>query len=253
MRFLRNNQLLAVVIPFYNEGPRIIEFAARLRDTFRGAHVCLYFIDDCSTDGFSPSLVPSVDTDGPDLVVFRNDQNLGHGPSVLRGLAFALNNGAHYLLTLDGDGNVDETEFMDGLNGLPSEGWDVVVFNRINRSQEWFRVVTTYGARMLVFLKAGRLVPDANTPFRLYRRSSLLEILDGVGDRSKVPNLLSSIVMVQRGMAVINREISENLHGQNTSGVTWGTQSRWRPSTRFLRFVMSAVSEIFRFRDNVRR
>jgi len=83
-----------VVIPAYNEAQTIADVAQRVLVQ----QLPLVVVDDASVDGTAERLV------GLDVTVLRNEQNLGKGGSLWRGMQYAMELGAEAIITLDGDG-----------------------------------------------------------------------------------------------------------------------------------------------------
>lgn len=250
MNFMSPNKgFLGIVIPFYNEGPNLNAFARRLQRAFEGWNAVIYFVDDCSDDGFSPESGSSPGTSELDQVVIRNKQNQGHGPSVMKGIQIALTDGAEFVMTLDGDGNLDEVSLRESMDSLPPSGWDICIFSRSERNQEWFRRLVSKLLRALLFVKAGGTLPDANSPFRLYRRWVASMVIDSVGAKPRVPNVVSSILLLRNNVSIVHRVVRELNQGQISTGVTWQSRSKFLPSRRFIAFCLAALREVLIFRS----
>ena len=83
-----------VVIPAYNEAETVRDVATRARQHCTNVIV----VDDGSTDGTSRAVA------GLDVMVLRNEENLGKAGSLARGFEHALAHGAVDVITLDADG-----------------------------------------------------------------------------------------------------------------------------------------------------
>lgn len=243
----KSDRPVAVVIPFYNEGRPLEDFSLRLQDAFAGSYVHFYFINDCSTDGYHPAQVAPELTKTVKQTVIVNSKNIGHGPSVVKGLRRAVAEGASFVLTVDGDGNFDEIDLARKIRSLPKTRWEVVLFDRTGRKQEWFRVFASWFSRLVVVIKAGSSPPDANTPFRLYTHQSATAVLSLLPDTARTPNLLASIVLRRLKVPVVHESVREVARGNTASGVTWGGGAKQLPSRKFIVFCAKSLLEIVKF------
>src|SRR5438128_8097332 len=92
---------IAVVIPCYRVGPRVLDVIARI-----GPEVArIYCVDDKCPDG-SGTLVQERCRDDRVEVLF-NEHNLGVGAATIAGYRRAIADGARVIVKLDGDGQMD--------------------------------------------------------------------------------------------------------------------------------------------------
>src|SRR5580658_9913661 len=82
-------------IPVYNNARTIADVAQRCRREIERVIV----IDDGSTDADLTELLKPMD-----VTVIRHPKNLGKGEALKTAFRHAMENGAQYLITLDGDG-----------------------------------------------------------------------------------------------------------------------------------------------------
>jgi hypothetical protein len=119
---------------------------------------------------------------------------------------------------------------------------------RVKRLEPWFRKPVSIATRLLVFVKTGNWPQDANTPFRAYSRSALVEILEHVPEGSAVPNLHVSVA--SRNLPEVKilplHVVSLARRGRTSTGSTWGRASALFPNRRFIRFCMQAAREWLR-------
>ena len=83
-----------VVVPAYNEGATVRDVVGRILKFCQKVIV----VDDASTDATAQEVA-----DLP-ITLLRNEQNLGKGRSLWKGIQTALESGAEAVLTLDADG-----------------------------------------------------------------------------------------------------------------------------------------------------
>jgi GT2 family glycosyltransferase len=99
--------MISIVIPVHNRKKFTRECLNALRHQTRPAD-CLIVVDDGSTDGTSEML----EDDFPEVVIIKGDGNLYWTAAINRGIAYALNRGCQYILTLNND-TVASPEFVE--------------------------------------------------------------------------------------------------------------------------------------------
>jgi hypothetical protein len=108
--------------------------------------------------------------------------------------------------------------------------------------------LVTLTVRILVSFKCKKLPTDANTPFRAYRVKNLVQILGTIPEDVMVPNLLISTVCRSWGLNISEVQIeSIPRRGSNPNGSTWGKTAKAIPSSRFIKFCISAASQWIHF------
>jgi len=118
---------LSVVIPAYNEEKRLGATLERLAEFFAGTEyeAEVIVVDDGSSDG-TFDLARSFEPKFSNLRVIRNEQNLGKGGAVKRGMLSA--NG-EFRLFYDADGSTPIEEVENAWRYL-EDGYDVVIGSR---------------------------------------------------------------------------------------------------------------------------
>ena len=200
-------ETLYIVAPAYNEAENIECFVSEWHpviEHFGGPESKLVVIDDGSTDdtylqlskleGLFPQLHPVT------------KENSGHGPTVLYGYRFALDNGAAFIFQTDTDGQTNPDEFSEFWD--LRHNYDAIIGNRSQRGDGFGRVVVSRVVCLLVKLFFGVSIPDANTPFRLMRASYLERILPFIPKDYNVPNIILSALGPALGEKVCFKEIS---------------------------------------------
>src|SRR4051812_45350348 len=107
---------LSLVIPVYNEAPHLAAWCEKLLGRDFGVSVEHVFVDDCSTDG-SFDILQRFGGDRR-VRLFRQDQNLGKGAAVRRGIqesrgSIVLMQDADYEYSLDDVATVIEPILRD--------------------------------------------------------------------------------------------------------------------------------------------
>jgi len=165
---------LSIVIPAYNEEPRLPATLRRIYSHLArtGYSAEVVVVDDGSSDG-TAGCVCALAEKFPTLSLARNPGNRGKGYSVRHGVLRS--RGRHILFT-DADLSTPIEE-ADRLLALLEQGWDVVVGSRdldlrlLKRPQPWFRRRAGQVFHRLVWLLFQLPVKDTQCGFKLFRRS----------------------------------------------------------------------------------
>ncbi len=99
---------LWIVIAAFNEKKTITKTVTQVLQHVKNVVV----VDDCSHDNTSQLAVAA------GAHVLRHPVNLGQGGALQTGIAYALQNGAEYIVTFDADGQHDATEILPMLSAL---------------------------------------------------------------------------------------------------------------------------------------
>lgn len=151
---------VAVIIPAYNEAATIANIVHRA-SRFSGLVIV---VNDGSWDSTARVLEKSA------AVILSNPTNLGKGESLLRGARFALEQGAAYIITLDGDGQ-HRPEDIQLLLDKSGENPDAIIIaarlhNRFRAPP--LRRFANGIADFWISWAAGYRIRDSQSGFRLY-------------------------------------------------------------------------------------
>lgn len=157
-----------VVIPAFNE-------AGTIRQVVSGCmpHVDrVIVVDDGSTDATLEQLADL------DVVSIRHPANLGKAASLQRGFHEALESGADWVVTLDGDGQHDPDEIPRLLQAATDHPDTLIIAARLKQREQapWLRRFANRFADFWVSWAAGYPVIDSQSGFRLYPASLLRAI-----------------------------------------------------------------------------
>jgi hypothetical protein len=107
---------------------------------------------------------------------------------------------------------------------------DLVLGYRTGRSAAVSRRVITWIAGFTVRLLFGRRVYDANTPFRLYRRTALAQILPMVPPDAFAPNVILTGLALRTGLRVVEVPVPHHNRRAGTSSIV--RFRLWRAAAR---------------------
>lgn len=148
---------VAVVIPCFNEAEEISQLVHQVKQIVPQ----IFVINDGSTDA-TAALAEQAGAD-----VFSNDQRLGKGASMLRGLKIALARGYDWALLMDGDGQHSPSDIV---NFLQAEGgYPLVIGNRMHDQKDmpWLRKNVNRLMSDMISKLAGCDLPDTQCGYRL--------------------------------------------------------------------------------------
>ena len=188
---------LYIVIPAYNEEANIEAVAREWHTVVQrtGPESRLVIVDDGSRDG-TLDILRGLQGELPQLLPLTKP-NAGHGPTLLFGYRYALEQGADYVFQTDSDGQTLPEEFWPFWEGRHQYDWQIGF--RKHRQDGWSRVMVTKTLRLVVFLSFGVWVTDANTPFRLMSAATLGPHLAQVPEGYNLTNVLLSVLNKKSG------------------------------------------------------
>jgi glycosyltransferase involved in cell wall biosynthesis len=205
---------LSVVMPVYNEASVLSsvldDIATHVLDAVPDSE--LVVVDDNSSDR-SPQLLAETHANDPRVRILTNVTNRGHGPSVRRGIDEST---GEWILHLDSDGQFDLTDFAR-LWALADDN-DLVLGVRSERNDPFHRLVLTRATRALASALARHRVRDANTPFRLVRRTLFDHLRPAIPPDTFAPAIAVVIGAYRSGARVTDVEVTHlaRPHGQST-------------------------------------
>jgi glycosyltransferase involved in cell wall biosynthesis len=238
-------------MPVYNEASIIGEFLNDIYSEFNSYAGEIIVIDDFSNDT-TPEVLKRVSqelkSNSLNLNVTRNKINMGHGPTTIKALAKALEYNVDYVISVDGDAQFLSSDLKKGLEYFIKTGSDVFEGVRAERQEFWFRNLTSLITRLIVFLKCKKLPIDANTPFRIYRADTLLNLLAFLPKNSLIPNIFFSIKSRRLKLCISEYAVKCLPHnGSKNVGTTWNSNSKFVPSLKFMIFCSKAFLQLYNF------
>lgn len=182
------NETLYIVIPAYNEEENIAKVLDQWLPVlnFAGSESRLVIINDGSKD-HTGAIIERYAEQHPQVIPITKP-NSGHGSTCYFGYAYALDHGADWVFQTDSDGQTLSEEFEAFWN-LRNQ-YDILVGHREKRQDGWSRVFVTRVLRLTLLCIFGVWIIDANTPFRLMKRSLLSDYLNRISPTNTLPNVL---------------------------------------------------------------
>lgn len=239
--------ITVLAMPCFNEADGIEEFLNDLLRELDNKVDYFVVLNDSSSDT-TLDVLRHYSERVPKLRYLSNSQNLGHGPSFVNAIKYALSLDPTIIITVDGDGQFEAREISEALQDFMGKDFDILEGVRINRTDPIFRKVVTYVLRLLVWVRARNRPLDSNTPFRIYRVGALKSLIEQIPDGSLIPNLRISILTRKNKFRYIEKRVqSLSRRGVSSSGSTWKARWAWIPSKRFIHFCRTALIELWKF------
>lgn len=238
---------LVVCMPAFNEAESILDYLTEINAQLKGLNSKLLVVDDCSTDGTSNVLsnAPS----GLELIIFRNEKNLGHGPTTLIALLRSLELKPRLVCSTDGDGHFSGQTIRKLFDLMENSKYDIAEGVRRNRNEPRFRKATTIFSRFLLTKLSGVMVRDANTPLRIYRSEKLKWIISQIPSDSLTPNLKISMLSRISSLMIAQEECEWRPRmGINPQGTTWRSRVSFLPTRAFAWFCIKSTIDVLSFR-----
>jgi dolichol-phosphate mannosyltransferase len=227
-----------ISLPVYNEEQSIKNLIEEIQALQYFKKIII--INDCSTDKTNEYL-QEIKCD--ELIVISNKINLGHGPSTLVGMKYATNLDCDVIVTADGDGHYRVVDLKLLSEKIFDLDLDIIEGIRTQRTDPWFRKLTSLVTRSLVRIRSKTHVEDANTPIRAYRHDVLKVILSKVpSPYYPIPNLFISATSRKMNFRISGFHIPTSQRNTVSElGVTWQQKFRTLPSKNYIKFCLEAV------------
>ncbi len=185
---------LFVVLPAYNESENIERVVKDWHSVVSnvGPESRLLVVDDGSKDN-TFELLQTLQDRYPQLIGITKP-NSGHGATVLYAYKYAIQNGADYVFQTDNDGQTLTEEFYPFWE--ERKQYSAIIGHRNHREDGFSRVFVTKTLKLVIKLVFGVTVTDANTPFRLMNRNTLVKYLPQIPKDFNLSNVILSVLLV---------------------------------------------------------
>ncbi|MBP8968541.1 MAG: glycosyltransferase family 2 protein [Lachnospiraceae bacterium] len=179
---------LYIIIPAYNEEENIINVVKSWYPILEKASKDskLVIINDGSKDN-TQKILDSIKNNYPNLVVIEKE-NGGHGSAVYAGYKYGVDNHADFIFQTDSDMQTLSSEF--DLFWEKRNNFTAVFGYRPTRGDGHDRAFVEKIVCLIVRLFFHTEVPDANAPFRLFKRETLEKYLKLIDPDYFLPNII---------------------------------------------------------------
>jgi len=209
-----NEYDLSIIIPVYNESENIERV---LRDwdnelTKFEIKYCFIIVNDGSKDN-SVEIIRSLNYD----IILLKKHNSGHGRSIRLGYDFSVNHvKSNYILQIDSDGQCEPKYFKFFWENRFEN--DFVLGIRKNRGDGFFRKLTSKTSLYLTSTLTSLNLKDPNTPYRLFKYSTLKNVLPLINESFDIHNIAITYVILNNKYKFKTVEISfpDRIGGENS-------------------------------------
>lgn len=158
---------LCAVVPSYNPGDALLGVLAGLARHIPVADILV--VDDGSTDGSGGRAAAG------GYIVLRHEQNQGKGLALRTGFRAALVRDAHWVLTIDADGQHDPDELPNFVAAAGTGQHQLLVGSRMGdvRSMPRLRRFANRATSTIISVLAGQRIEDSQSGYRLIAASVL--------------------------------------------------------------------------------
>jgi glycosyltransferase involved in cell wall biosynthesis len=165
-------QMVAVVLPAYNEAAVIGTVLGNIPDRIGACTVTSIVVDDGSSDETGAIARRA------GACVLRHIANLGVGAATITGLRAAMEHNADMIVTIDADGQHDPAEIGRLVQSAIDGHFDVVIGSRIMNSggMPLSRVAANLLLNLLTFVVYGKIVEDSQSGFKVFSRNALRQM-----------------------------------------------------------------------------
>jgi dolichol-phosphate mannosyltransferase len=199
---------LYIVIPAYNEEENISklidEWYPIVKRHNGNNRSRLLIVDDGSRDKTADIVKDKLK--GRPLLELLQKKNGGHGSALITGYRYAISKKPDFIFQTDSDRQTLPSEF-EGFWRWRKK-YEAIIGKRSQRQDGSSRVFASNILRLLIFFIFRRNVPDANTPYRLMRRSALREALSYLDRDESIPNVMISIVFAKERRRILYKRIT---------------------------------------------
>lgn len=143
--------------------------------------------------------------------------NSGHGPTLIYGYKYAIDNGADYIFQTDSDGQTNPNEFEAFWNLRNT--YDAILGNRTVRGDGKSRAFVEHTVCFLLKLFFGVKVPDANAPFRLMKTSTVNKYISRLPENYNLPNIMLTTYFSYYKENICFKEISFKPREKGTNSI----------------------------------
>jgi len=168
----------SIVIPAYNEEDNLEKVLEDCLGAF-GLEAEIIVVNDASTDKTHDIIQNSFT--GVNIKEITNAENLGHAKSLLKGLMAATK---EKILYIDADGQI-KPDAMD---------FNFISGYRVHRQDKFFRKVVSFILKMIIWIRHGYYIRDANCPFKIIDKRDLYYLLSHLPNDCVVPTICLSIL-----------------------------------------------------------
>lgn len=216
---------LTIVTPAFNEALSLPALTTEWTSLLNAAGISFIWriYDDGSKDETAKTIA-DLAARHPELCAIHQS-NQGHGPTILRGYDEAR---TAWVFQLDADGEMPPEYFLPLWQ--QREAYDLLLGVRQVRTSNMARRALSFGARKALAVFFGASVADANTPYRLMRRSACAPLWSIIPRQTFAPNVILSGLAMRHQLRILEVPIvwRARTAGQSTLKIRRLLKIAWR-------------------------
>jgi glycosyltransferase involved in cell wall biosynthesis len=211
----KEEPLLTVVVPIYNEADSLAAFLPRLIPYCRTRNWNLILVNDGSRDGSGAILARSEKP--PRVQIVQHKLNRGYGGALKSGIAAAR---TPWVVTIDGDGQ-HRMEDIDRLLAYALEQDADLVVGRRSRhpGANWYRELGKWLIRRFTEILMPLPIHDLNSGFKLYRAERARRYLPLCPDSMAFSDVIT-LIFIHQGGLVLEYPVSVEPRAQGMSTIS---------------------------------
>ncbi len=166
----KNQSLLSIIVPVYNEEGNIELLTKAIEDALKEYRYEIIYIDDFSTDN-TRNVVK--DMKNPNVVLIEMKKNYGQSSALLAGIDYAKGD---YIITMDGDLQNDPSDIPMMLDKLKKEDLDVVTGIRDKRKDSLIRTFPSKIANSIIRKTTKLDIKDHGCALKVFTKETAKEL-----------------------------------------------------------------------------
>lgn len=154
---------LYLVIPAFNEGPRIRKLIDKIISL---GYSNIIVVNDASTDDTRKTI-----ENIKEVIILDHIINLGPGGATQTGIEYAIKSGSKYILTIDADYQHDPDDISRLYQKIKHENLDIVIGSRFLEENKIpiTRIIFNTIGNMVSFLLTGKYVSDSQSGMKIIK------------------------------------------------------------------------------------
>lgn len=152
---------LFIVIPAYNEGPRIRQLLEKI---IALGYTNIIVVNDASTDN-----TRLIIEDLEEVIILDHIVNLGPGGATQTGIEYAIKMSGKYIVTIDADYQHDPEDIIKLYEKIKQDDLDIVIGSRFLAKNKipWSRVVLNFFGNIISFFLTGKYITDSQSGMKI--------------------------------------------------------------------------------------
>ena len=198
---MKNNDLISIVIPLYNEEESIKILYSELLDSLKEFNYEILFINDGSSDN-SANIIREL-SEQNNIYLIDLYKNYGKSAALSEGFKFSKGD---YVITLDADLQDDPSEIPILLDILINSDFDIISGWKKNRKDPMSKTFPSKIFNFITSFFSGIKIHDFNCGLKVYRKKVIKSIDIYGGMHRYIP-----VIAKQKGFTTSEREVNHRV------------------------------------------